>query len=496
MAFLVRRGLARFASAAHILSMEPSEPPSNHRRVTFWQAFPTWCRVAAVSFGGPTAQIAVMHQIIVDEKKWVGEARFLHALNFCMLIPGPEAQQLATYIGWLMHGTRGALTAGLLFIFPGFVSILALSMVYVTWQQVPAVDAVFFGLKAAILAVVLQAVIRIGSRVLKTRALMAVSAAAFVAIFFFHVPFPLVILAAAIIGLIGNRVRPDWFPVLQAHGKKSELEKDVEHHIEPGEQVSAEVLAVQPTAVRTLGIALLWLAIWWLPIGLVALLFGEDSIYATQGVFFSKAALVTFGGAYSVLAYIAQQAVERYQWLTAPQMLDGLGLAETTPGPLIMVVQFVAFLGAYHHVVHNPGGPMSPLAAGTLGSIVTVWATFAPCFLYIMVGAPWVERLRRNRALAAALSAVTAAVVGVVLNLAIWFAVHVLFREVHTIQFSLGSGVAVHTIWPTWTTISWGSLLCFGLASGLIFWAKRNIFLALGVSVLVGVIWYSVLATG
>jgi chromate transporter len=458
--------------------------------VTYWQAVPTWCRVAALSFGGPTAQIAVMHRIIVDEKRWVGEARFLHALNFCMLIPGPEAQQLATYIGWLMHGTRGALTAGLLFILPGFVSILALSMIYVTWQQVPAVDAIFFGLKAAILAVVLQAVIRIGSRVLKTRALLAVAAAAFVAIFFFHAPFPLVILAAGLVGLVGNRMQPTWFPVLQAHGKKSELEKDVEHQIEPGEQVSAEVLAVHPTAARTLGVALLWLTIWWGPIGLVALLFGADSIYVTQGVFFSKAALVTFGGAYSVLTYIAQQAVERFQWLSAPQMLDGLGLAETTPGPLIMVVQFVAFLGAYFHAM-NYGGTLSPLAAGTLGSIVTVWATFAPCFLYIMVGAPWVERLRRNRALTAALSAVTAAVVGVVLNLAIWFAVHVLFRHVHELRYPLPGGVTVHAAVPYLATLSWGSALCFAVACGLIFGAKRNIFLALGVSVLIGVIWYS-----
>lgn len=461
-------------------------------RVTFWLAVPTWCRVAALSFGGPTAQIAVMHRIIVDEKKWVGESRFLHALNFCMLIPGPEAQQLATYIGWLMHGTRGALTAGLLFILPGFVSILALSMIYVTWQQVPAVDAVFFGLKAAILAVVLQAVLRIGSRVLKTRALLAVSAAAFVAIFFFKVPFPLVILLAGLIGLIGNRLQPSWFPVLAAHGKKSELDQVVEHHIEPGEQVSPEVLALHPTWSRTLGVALLWLAIWWAPIGLVAWLFGSESIYATQGIFFSKAALVTFGGAYSVLTYIAQQAVERYQWLSATQMLDGLGLAETTPGPLIMVVQFVAFLGAYFHALNHPDGPLSPIMAGTLGSVITVWATFAPCFLYIMVGAPWVERLRQNRALAAALSAVTAAVVGVVLNLALWFACHVLFREVQVAHGSL-AGVVVHTIWPVPASLSWGSLLCFAVASGLIFGAKRNMFVALGVSVAVGAIWYAVL---
>lgn len=460
--------------------------------MTYWQALPTWCRIAALSFGGPTAQIAVMHRIIVDEKKWVGEARFLHALNFCMLLPGPEAQQLATYIGWLMHGTRGALAAGLLFILPGFVSILALSMIYVLWHHVPAIDAVFFGLKAAILAVVLQAVIRIGSRVLRTRALLLVAAAAFVAIFFFHVPFPLVILTAGVVGLVGNRWRPDWFPVLQAHGKKADNDNDIEHYIEPGEQVSPAILAVQPTWSRTLLVLLLWIAIWWLPIGLVAIVFGGNSVYVTQGVFFSKAALVTFGGAYSVLTYIAQEAVEKYKWLTAPQMLDGLGLAETTPGPLIMVVQFVAFLGAYHHALEHSEEPLSPLAAGIIGSVITVWATFAPCFLYIMTGAPWVERLRRNRALAAALSAVTAAVVGVVLNLAMWFAAHVLFRDVQSPAVSL-PGATIHLVLPVWGTISWGSLLCLGVAASLIFGLRTNMFVALGVSILVGVIWYAIL---
>jgi chromate transporter len=466
---------------------QPSSP-----RVSFGAAVPTWCRIAALSFGGPTAQIAVMHRILVDEKRWVSETRFLHALNFCMLIPGPEAQQLATYIGWLMHGTRGALTAGLLFILPGFVAILALSMVYVTWHEVPAVDAVFFGLKAAILAVVLQAVLRIGGRVLKTRALVAVAAAAFVAIFFFHVPFPLVIAAAGLLGLIGNRLWPELFPTLQGHGKKGHVDKDLEGQIEPGEQVSPEVLSVRPTLARTVAVALLWLTIWWLPIGIVAWLLGPDSVIATQGVFFSKVAMVTFGGAYSVLAYVQQVAVEQYKWLTAPQMLDGLGLAETTPGPLIMVVQFVAFLGAYHAAVANPNGPLSPMAAGVVGSVVTVWATFAPCFLWIMTGAPWVERLRQNRPMAAALSAVTAAVVGVVLNLAIWFAVHVLFREVHAQEVTWGP-VTLHTLWPVWQTVSWGGLVCLAVASGMIFWLKQNLFVSLGVSVAVGVVWYGLL---
>ncbi|QDU29880.1 Chromate transport protein [Anatilimnocola aggregata] len=459
------------------------------KRVTYWQAFPTWLRIAGLSFGGPTAQIAVMHRILVDEKKWVGESRFLHALNFCMLLPGPEAQQLATYIGWLMHGTRGALTAGLLFILPGFVSILALSIVYVLYQQVPAVDAVFFGLKAAILAVVLQAVMRIGSRVLKTRAMLTVAIVAFLAIFFLHVPFPLVILAAGVAGLIGHRLAPLWFPTLQPHAKQG-TEKVSDLKIEPGEQVNPQVVAVRATWSRTLFVAAVWLAIWWLPIGLVALIFGSDSVITVQGVFFSKAALVTFGGAYSVLTYIAQEAVHRYGWLKPAEMLDGLGLAETTPGPLIMVVQFVAFLGAYH----NPGEHLSPLAAGILGSVVTVWATFAPCFLYILTGAPWIETLRRSQVLSAGLAVVTAAVVGVVLNLAIWLAVHTVFRTVHESSLPL-FGFKLHWLTPEWHTLSFGTLLCMSVAMVLIFAIKRSVLVSLAITVGVGLVWYAVLGT-
>jgi chromate transporter len=470
--------------------MEPAEPVTTEPsapRVTYWQAFPTWCRVAALSFGGPTAQIAVMHRILIDEKKWVGESRFLHALNFCMLLPGPEAQQLATYIGWLMHGPRGALTAGLLFIFPGFVAILALSILYVLYQQVPTVDAVFFGLKAAILAVVLQAVVRIGARVLKTRAMLLLAAASFVAIFVFKVPFPLVILTAAVLGLVGHAYAPHWFPVLARHGKTPVGDEPLDSDVEPGEQIDPELIAIRPTWQRTLSMVALWLVIWWLPIGLVALWLGPDSVVTTQGVFFSKAALVTFGGAYSVLTYIAQQAVERYGWLTPTQMLDGLGLAETTPGPLIMVVQFVAFLGAYY----NPGS-LPPLAAGVLGSVVTVWATFAPCFLFIFTGAPWIESLRRNQSLSAGLSAVTAAVVGVILNLALWLAVHTLFRQVQDQSLALGI-IRVHWPQPNWSTLSVGTLLCMLLALVLIFPLKRNVVVTLAITVAVGIVWYALL---
>ena len=342
---------------------------------------------------------------------------------------------------------------------------------------------------------VIQAVVRIGSRVLKTRALLVVAGVAFVAIFFCKVPFPLVILAAGLIGLVGNRFWPAAFPMMQAHGKKSELDKDVEHHIEPGEQVNPELLAIRPTVGRTLAILALWLVIWWAPILAAALYFGLSSVYAEQGIFFSKAALVTFGGAYAVLPYIGQQAVEKYKWLTAGQMLDGLGLAETTPGPLIMVVQFVAFLGAYRMAVADPVHPLSPMAAGTLGSVITVWATFAPCFLYIMTGARWVERLRQSRALTAALSAVTAAVVGVVLNLAFWFAIKTLFREVHQLQYEIRGREFIWE-WPVWTTISWGSVLCLAVAALLIFGLKRSLFVALGVSVAVGAVWYALLKNG
>ena len=428
-----------------------------------------------------------MHRIVVDEKKWIGEARFLHALNFCMLMPGPEAQQLATYIGWLMHGVRGALVAGLLFILPGFLSILALSIIYVTWNELPALTAIFLGLKAAVLAVVIQAVQRLGGRVLKTRALFAVAALAFLAIFFFKVPFPVVICTAAIVGLVGNRIWPEVIPV-SAPGNLADNE--IENHLEPGEQIDPEILVVKPTWASTLWIAILWVVIWWTPIIAVVLVCGGNSVYATEGYFFSKAALITFGGAYAVLPYIGQQAVERYHWLTSGQMLDGLGLAETTPGPLIMVVQFVGFLGAYHFAQQHPDESLPPLLAGVLGSVITVWATFAPCFLYIMTGARWVERLRRNVALSAALNSVTAAVVGVVLNLAIWFGIKALFRDVYTTSlFCVGHSWQFE--WPAVSSISWGSLLCLTVASLIIFVLKRNIFVALGISVAIGAFWFA-----
>src|SRR5467141_896128 len=382
------------------------------------EALRVWLRVAALSFGGPAGQIAVMHRIIVEEKRWVSEARFLHALNYCMLLPGPEAQQLATYIGWLMHGTRGGVIAGGLFVLPGIVAIMALSYVYAAFGNVPLVAALFFGLKAAVLAIVLEALLRIGKRALKNNVLVMLAAAAFAGIFFFDVPFPIIVFGAALIGYVGTASGVAWFEGGSGHGRvKSDggtdslLGEDLPEHARP---------AVAP-ALRVAGI---WLALWLVPVVAIVSALGPTDVFSKIAIFFSKMAMVTFGGAYAVLAYVAQQAVENYGWLKPGEMLDGLGMAETTPGPLIMVLQFVGFMAAYR----DPGG-LSPMMAGTLGGLLATWVTFTPCFLWIFLGAPFVETLRGNKGLAGALTAITAAVVGVILNLSIWFALHTVFRE-------------------------------------------------------------------
>ncbi|MGZ8335172.1 MAG: chromate efflux transporter [Allosphingosinicella sp.] len=388
--------------------------------VSFGEAMRVWAKIALLSFGGPAGQIAVMHRELVEERRWIGERRFLHALNFCMLLPGPEAQQLATYIGWLMHGVRGGLVAGLLFVLPGFVAMMGLSWLYYVYGQAAPVAALFFGLKAAVLAIVLDAVRRIGARALTNRTLVAIAGAAFVAIFFLGVPFPLIVLAAAVIGFAGAAAGSSAFAGGGGHGPgndpayddaDSALGEAVPDHVRPGWRRSLRVGAL---------LLLLWIA----PTVLLVLTLGRDHVFAQIGLFFSTMAVVTFGGAYAVLAYVAQQAVETYHWLQPGEMLDGLGLAETTPGPLIMVTQFVGFLGAAREA-----GGLNPLLAGTLGGILTTWVTFVPSFLWIFVGAPFSEGLRGNRALSAALSSITAAVVGVVLNLALWFALHTLFAE-------------------------------------------------------------------
>lgn len=385
--------------------------------ITFNEAFWVWLRVALLSFGGPAGQIAVMHRILVEEKNWISESRFLHALNYCMLLPGPEAQQLATYIGWLLHRTAGGIMAGGLFILPGVIAIMGLSYIYAAFGDVSFVEAVFFGLKAAVLAIVIQAVVRVGKRALRNPVMIGLATIAFVAIFFFNVPFPIIIIAAGLIGYLGAKMgRPEFAAIEHGGGKKaaaidSMLGDELPDH-------------VRPTVARAMKVSAVWLALWLLPVAEILLVFGEANVFSQIAIFFSKMAMVTFGGAYAVLAYVAQQAVEHYHWVQPREMLDGLGMAETTPGPLIMVLQFVGFIAAYR----EPGG-LSPMVAGTLGGLLATWVTFTPCFLWIFLGAPFIESMRGNKGLAGALSAITAAVVGVILNLSIWFALHTVFRE-------------------------------------------------------------------
>lgn len=405
---------------------------------TFREALRFWLKLGFISFGGPTGQIAIMHTELVERKKWIGEQRFLHALNYCMLLPGPEATQLATYCGWLMHGTKGGIVAGVLFVLPAAVLLWALSWIYVAYGKVPEVEAIFYGLKPAVTAIVAAAVIKIGQRALKSPGRWAVAAVAFAALYFLKIPFPLIIAAAAVLGWLVSHwaptaaTAPELLPAPTATGGWSRF---------------ARVLAVS-------------LALWWMPVLVAGLTLGWDSVLVREALFFSRAAMVTFGGAYAVLPYVQQQAVEHYGWLTNIQMMDGLGLAETTPGPLIMVVQFVGFLGGW-----NQPGPLSPLAMGTLGAAMTTWTTFVPCFLWIFLGAPYIESLRGHARLGSALSAVTAAVVGVVLNLAVWFGLHVFFPaegrvDVFAVVLAVAAFVALQRVKA--------SVVLVVLASGLI----------------------------
>lgn len=401
------------------------------RPPTFGEAFRFWLRLGFISFGGPTGQIAIMHAELVERKRWIGEQRFLHALNYCMLLPGPEATQLATYCGWLLHRTWGGIVAGALFVLPAIVLLWVLSYVYVAYGAVPWIAAIFHGLKPAVTAIVAAAVIRIGRRALKGGAMWAVATAAFGLIFFFKVPFPMIVAGAALVGL-ALRSAPRLARGHSAAGPAADAIAPTGGATRP-ETLSGAGTAViddhaeppahtRPSLARAVRVVVISLVLWWMPVAAIGLWQGWDSTPAQEGIFFSKAAMVTFGGAYAVLPYVGQEAVEHFGWISAPQMLDGLGLAETTPGPLIMVVQFVGFLGGWQH----PGG-LGLLFAATLGALITTWTTFVPCFLWIFLGAPHVEQLRGNAALGSALSAVTAAVVGVVLNLAVWFGLHVLF---------------------------------------------------------------------
>jgi chromate transporter len=389
--------------------------------VPFGEAVWVWFKIGLMSFGGPAGQIALMHRMLVEERRWIGEARFLHALNYCMLLPGPEAMQLATYVGWLLHRLKGGLVAGVLFVLPGFCVILGLSALYAGFREIPAVAAAFYGIKAAVLAVVIEALIRIGRRALTHPLALVLAGSAFVGIFFLQVPFPLIILGAAAIGPILARLVPGAFAERKRsaatdHGPPAVADAMIEGGLAPH---------IRPDAKRLLatvvGFGILWLG----PVLAVRAALGRDHVYTQIGVFFSKMAVVTFGGAYAVLSYVAQQAVDTYGWLGPGEMLDGLGLAETTPGPLILVLEFVGFLAAF-----RDAGALPPMLAGLIGAAFTVWVTFVPCFLWIFAGAPYVEALRGRKGLSAALAAITAAVVGVVLNLAVWFALHVLFARI------------------------------------------------------------------
>jgi chromate transporter len=440
-------------------------------------------RVAALSFGGPAGQIAVMHRILVEEKRWVPEERFLHALNYCMLLPGPEAQQLATYIGWLMHRTLGGIMAGGLFILPGIISIMALSYVYAGWGNVPIIVALFFGLKAAVLAIVIEAVVRIGKRALKNQVLIGLAAAAFVGIFFLDVPFPIIVFGSALVGFIGGSMRLAVFQGGGGHGPAKARGSEAVVDSLLGEQLPEHA---KPSALRSLKVWAVWSALWLTPVAVLLWSFGSGNVFCQIAVFFSKMAMVTFGGAYAVLAYVAQQAVEHYHWLKPGEMLDGLGMAETTPGPLIMVLQFVGFMAAFR----DPGG-LSPMLAGTLGGLLATWVTFTPCFLWIFLGAPFIETLRGNKALSAALSAITAAVVGVILNLAIWFAIHTVFCQTTPVRaFPLSFDA------PVLASLDVGALVLSVSAALAIFRFKVGMIPTLAVSCAAGVVLYLAGAIG
>jgi chromate transporter len=378
-------------------------------QVGFAEALRVWLRIGCIGFGGPAGQIALMHRILVDEKKWVDEGRFLHALNFCMLLPGPEAQKLATYAGWLLHGVRGGLAAGILFVVPGALVMLGLSLLYALGRGVPAVDGALFGIKAAVLVIVVEALIRIGRRSLKTGPLIGLAGAAFVGIFFLDLPFPLLIVGAAVVGFLVARSSPGLLGLTAGtHGRADPV---------PGRWRRAAIAAATG------------LALWWAPVAAAVVMLGPSHVLVDIAVFFSKLAVVSFGGAYALLAYMAQEAVESYRWMTAPEMVDGLGLAETTPGPLILVTQFVGFLAAF-----RDASPFSPVAAGIVAAAMTTWVTFVPPMMLIFAGAPFIEQLRSNQRLSGALAAITAAVVGVILNLTVWFALHVLFGHVEEMR--------------------------------------------------------------
>jgi chromate transporter len=436
--------------------------------IPFGRAVRAWFAISLQTFGGPAGQIAVMQRHLVDERRWIGQQRFLHALNYCMVLPGPEAQQLAIYVGWLLNGIRGGLVAGTLFVLPGVVALLGLSAVYVRFGDTTAVTALLGGLAPAVVAIVAQAVWRVASRALVHRALVGFAVAAFVALAVFGVPFPLVIAAAALAGWLLHR----WRPRLVSPGQAHDSDADGPAPLIPDDALHHD----RPSGRRAATIVVLGCVLWFAPVVIVASTTGVGSVFTQQGLFFSGTAVVTFGGAYAVLAFVAQRAVEHYGWLSATDMVRGLALAETTPGPLIMVVQFVAFLGAYH----NPG-TLSPWAAGIVASLLTTWVTFVPCFVFVLLGAPYVERLRGNHALTAALTGITAAVVGVIANLGLYFAIHTLFARSATLTTG-----PLHLQLPDLATIQPTPVLLTAVAAALSFGLKWSVLRVLGICALLG----------
>lgn len=436
-------------------AMENSGTEFASRHPTLAEATAVWARIGLLSFGGPAGQIALMHKELVEERRWIAESRFLHALNFCMLLPGPEAQQLATYIGWLLHGTKGGIIAGTLFVLPGFFVIMGLSALYAAFHEASWLASMFFGLKAAVLAIVIEAVIRVGRRALKNEVMVGLAAIAFVALFAFNAPFPIVVLVAGLVGYLGTRANPAIF----AAGGHKAAAPDLPSVIGEG------FVELRPPMAATTRTVLVWLTLWVLPLLLIVPALGLSSTMSSLWLFFSQMAVVTFGGAYAVLAYVAQEAVQNFGWLLPGEMVDGLALAETTPGPLVMILSFVGFLAAYR----DPGS-LDPMVAGLIGGALTTWVTFVPCFLWIFLGAPYIERLRSNKALSGALSAITAAVVGVILNLAIWFGLHVLFHEVGT--FRAGP---ITIVSPEWSSINWVAVALSALAVLCLFQLKLGI---------------------
>jgi chromate transporter len=408
--------------------------------IRFSDAIAVWAKIGLLSFGGPAAQIALMHHELVEKRRWISETRFLNALNFCMLLPGPEAQQLSIYLGWLLHRTKGGLAAGLLFILPGFFCMLGLSFIYVRWGQTAFTSELFFGLKAAIIAIVVQAIFRMAKKTLFNIFMVLIASASFIALYFFDVSFPIIIAVAGITGYVGSSFFSSMF------SNKNENEKTNAAGYAIDELIDRQhLLHTQPNVIHSIKTALLWLTLWAIPVLATVYVFGSNSVLGKQATFFSQTAMFSFGGAYAVLTYVAQRAVEHYHWLSPREMVDGLALAETTPGPLIMVLQFVAFVSAYRYQTD-----MSPLSAGILASCLTVWVTFAPCFLWIFVGAPYIEKLRSHVRLQSALKTITAAVVGVIANLSLWFAMHTLFETTVSIQW-YGFSYEV----PDWASVQW-----------------------------------------